>query len=131
MSEFEKGACLVMHNAYITDAILNITGGTTFELYFPNTSFSKNFISNSFVGCCMAARRDFLLPLLPFPKNTPMHDWLIALCAIRQKKNIALIDTPLMLWRRHGGNVTGKKIPLGQKIRWRIDILKGLIRCLS
>ena len=120
---FDGGADLVLHNAFITDSALNKTGRTSFELYNTNSGFTKNLIRNSFVGCCMAFRRDVLISSLPFPASIPMHDWWIGLNSIRKGFRIELTDEPLILWRRHGDNVTGGKTSLLQKIKFRIKIL--------
>ena len=120
---FDDGADLVLHNAYITDSVLNKTGITSFELYNSNSGFIKNIIKNSFVGCCMAFRRDVLISSLPFPASIPMHDWWIGLNSIRNGYRVELTDEPLILWRRHRDNVTGRKTSLVQKIIFRIKIL--------
>ncbi len=122
-AEFEKGAFLVLHNAEITDASLNPTGRTCFELYNTNTGLIRNLIRNSFVGCCMAFRREILDDILPFPDRLPMHDWYIGLISIKKGYKIALIDEPLIKWRRHADNVTGRATSLGQKIRFRIKMI--------
>lgn len=120
---FEDGADIVLHNAIITDANLNNTGKTSFELYNSNTGFTKNFIRNSFVGCCMAIRREVLVSSLPFPASIPMHDWWIGLNSIKKGFKIVLTDEPLIFWRRHGDNVTGATTTLLQKLKFRIKMI--------
>lgn len=122
-----QGSDLVLHNASITNADLSDTGETCFGLYHSNKSFIKNFISNSFVGCCMAFKREVMTSVLPIPKGVPMHDWYIALAAIKKGFNITLIDKPLMLWRRHDSNVTGGATSLGKKLIFRIKMIGSLI----
>ena len=120
---FSEGADLVLHNAFITDSALIKSGKTTFEIYNTNISFNKNLIRNSFVGCCMAFKRDVLISALPFPDSIPMHDWWIALNSIKKGYRIELINQPLILWRRHGDNVTSGKTTLFQKIKFRIKLI--------
>lgn len=127
IAEIEKGKDLVLHNAVITDGELNSLNETCFDMYHPDCSFTGNLIRNSYVGCCMAFRRELIQDCLPFPEKTPMHDWWIALLAIRKGYGISLIDEPLMLWRRHGGNVTGSGTSFGEKIRFRLDMISCLI----
>ena len=126
--ELNKGASLVLHNASVTDAALKSTGKTCFGIYDTNTGFLKNLIRNSFVGCCMAFRRELLGIVLPFPSNLPMHDWWIGLVASKNRERISLIEEPLMLWRRHGGNVTGGATPFLKKIRFRLIIIGCLFK---
>ena len=126
-SAFENGADLVLHNALITDEALNPLGETSFDLYKPDTDFFGNLIKNTFVGCCMAFRREISESALPFPEKLPMHDWWIALLSIKSKRNISLIEDPLIKWRRHAGNVTGGSTTLTQKIMFRLHIIGCLI----
>ena len=122
----QSGCDLVLHDASVTDENLNIMDESYFKTHGSNGSFVKNIIKNSFVGCCMAFTRPVLECALPFPENVPMHDWWIALIAMKKGYRVKLIDTPLILWRRHGGNVTGGKTSLASKIRWRAAVIASL-----
>lgn len=128
MKEFENGAQLVLHDAFVTDAELNITEPSYFAVHSSNASFISNIVRNSFVGCCMAFRRELLDFCLPFPENLPMHDWWIALAAMKKHKKTVLLDKPLIYWRRHGETVTGKASTFAQKLRWRVKIVSDLIK---
>lgn len=128
MNEISNGADLVLHDASVTDSKLNITEPSYFAVHGSNTSFSGNMARNSFVGCCMAFTKQVLLESLPFPEALPMHDWWIALVAMKKKRNVVLLSKPLIKWRRHSATVTGKKTSLFQKIKWRVDILLSLAR---
>lgn len=128
MKEFSDGADLVLHDAAVTDSDLNITEPSFFAIHGSNASFIGNMIKNSFVGCCMAFTKDVLHESLPFPEALPMHDWWIALVAMKKKKKVVLLSEPLIKWRRHSATVTGGKTTVLQKIRWRVDILLSLIK---
>ena len=41
--------------------------------------------------------------------------------------NVVLIDEPMILYRRHGSNVTGNGSSLKDKLKWRADILKAVL----
>ncbi|MDY6016895.1 MAG: glycosyltransferase family 2 protein [Oscillospiraceae bacterium] len=127
-AEITAGADLVLHDASVTDAALKITNPSYFSVIGSNLSFSGNLIRNTFVGCCMAFSRQVMLDALPFPEGLPMHDWWIALVALKKRRKAVLLREPLILWRRHGGNVTGGKTSLSQKIRWRIKLILSLAR---
>lgn len=127
-AEIAAGADLVLHDASVTDAALKITNPSYFSVIGSNSSFSGNLIRNTFVGCCMAFSRQVMLDALPFPEGLPMHDWWIALVALKKHRKAVLLREPLILWRRHGGNVTGGKTSLSQKIRWRIKLILSLAR---
>ena len=124
--EIRNGADLVLHDASVADAHLNVTEPSFFSVHGSNASFIKNIMRNSFVGCCMAFTREVMLESLPFPGKLPMHDWWIALNAMKRKRKIVLLNQPLILWRRHGDNVTGGKTSAMQKIVWRIRIILSL-----
>ena len=123
----ENGSDLVLHDARITDENLETISPSYFALHGTNTSFARNLVRNTFVGCCMAFTKEVLEAGLPFP-DVPMHDWWLALLAMKKGFRVTLIDTPLILWRRHGENVTGGKTSLRQKIGWRLSILRALSR---
>ena len=128
VKEIENGASLVLHDAAVTDAALNITDRSYFLSHGSNASFVGNIVKNSFVGCCMAFTKELMLETLPFPKELPMNDWWIALVALKNKHKIVLLREPLILWRRHGGNVTGGKTSFAQKIAWLLKIILSLAR---
>ena len=128
MAEIAKGADLVLHDAAVTDGDLNITEPSFFAVHGSNADFKHNLIRNTFVGCCMAFTRQVMLDTLPFPKGLPMHDWWIALAAIKMGYKVTLLQKPLIKWRRHGGNVTGGKTSAVQKIKWRLKMILSLAK---
>lgn len=128
MTEIANGADLVLHNAAVTDAELNITEPSFFAVHGSNTDFKHNLIRNTFVGCCMAFTKQVMTDTLPFPEGLPMHDWWIALTAIKLGYKTVLINKPLILWRRHGDNVTGGKTTATQKIKWRLKMISSLAK---
>ena len=128
MTEIRNGACLVLHDASVTDADLNITDESYFFFFFSNASLIDNMIKNSFVGCCMAFTKELMSETLPFPADLPMHDWWIALVALKKNRRTVLLNKPLILWRRHGDNVTGGKTTFAQKVMWRLKIISSLAR---
>ncbi len=128
VSAIKGGADLVLHDASVTDKNLNITEESYFKAHSSCNGLIKNLVRNSFVGCCMAFTADVMRAALPLPENVPMHDWWIALCAMKLGFKVELIDRPLILWRRHGENVTGGATSAKQKIMWRLNLLGALIK---
>ncbi len=128
MKEFRNGAQLVLHDASVTDGSLNITSPSCFSIHGANLSFGKNLVKNTFVGCCMAFTKELLAETMPFPDGIAMHDWWIALVALKKKHKTVLLEKPLIFWRRHGENVTGGKTSAMQKIRWRVKMLSALTK---
>ncbi len=128
LAEIRNGADLVLHDAAVTDGSLNITDPSFFAVHGSNASFAKNLIRNSFVGCCMAFTRKVMADSLPFPNELPMHDWWIALAAMKKGYKTVLLPESLIKWRRHGENATGGKTSTVQKIKWRLKMLLSVAR---
>ncbi len=100
-------ALLVMHDARIIDGAGTAVSPSFFQMRGAKTGILKNLWKNSYIGCCMAFSRRLLPYILPFPESIPMHDQWIGLQAERHGK-VTLLETPLLDYRRHGGNVSGE-----------------------
>ena len=130
MSEIE-GFDILLHGRKVVDGSLNVIR----EFAMPQPGFWRNIKSCSTTGCCMAFRREVLEKTLPFPKSAVEHDFWIGVYGGLYYK-IKYLKEPLMLFRRHGENVTpsdGKSNnPLSIKIRYRLicllEVAKGVIR---
>ena len=125
MKEFQRGAAVVMHDAKITDADLNVTEESFFDLMGTKKGIVKNIIKNTYIGCCMAFSSNLKPYILPFPDDIPMHDQWIGLIGEKYGE-VALIKEPYILYRRHGATVTGGSTTLKQKIKWRAAIIRRL-----
>ena len=122
-------ADLLLHNCSLVDVFSNpIEGGESFfEARGSKAGFWKNYIKNSYMGCCMAFRKELVREFLPFPDCIPMHDQWIGLIAERCGATIVFEEKPLLLYRRHGGNVSETRhSSLPQMLRWRWNVLKAL-----
>ena len=128
LAEFENGAQLVLHDAKVTDSKLETVEPSYFAVHGSNISYSKNLLKNSFVGCCMAFTKEIALECMPFPGDIPMHDWWIALASIKRGRKVVMLNEQLILWRRHGDNVTGKSTTAKQKVQWRLKMIAALSR---
>ena len=66
----------------------------------------KNIIKNTYMGCCMAFRKEVLDAVLPIPKDVTMHDqWIGVKCDLKYHRTVFLKE-PLILYRRHEKNVS-------------------------
>lgn len=88
-------------------------------------------VRNRYLGCAMALRRELLVAALPIPRSVPMHDmWLGSLGSILGR--VHYISTPLMQYRRHGGNVSpSRRQGWLRMLRWRLALLLALAGRLS
>lgn len=83
-------------------------------------------IRNRYLGCAMALRRVVFTPALPIPRFVPMHDmWLGAVACVAGR--VHYIASPLLQYRRHGGNVSPSTRQGWLKmLRWRAELLLAL-----
>lgn len=122
-------ADLVVCDCAVVDSELKVIEPSFFRARRSRPGLLSNLWRNSFLGCCMAFRREVLSYALPFPRNVPMHDWWIGLMASR-KGRVVFLDEALTLYRRHGANATYavvSRAPLGQRLRWRLAMTGALL----
>ncbi|MFB8725142.1 glycosyltransferase family 2 protein [Enterococcus casseliflavus] len=121
----------VISDGYITDQNLIKLNETHFQKYNVKKGFWYNTLKTRYVGAFMAFNKDVYNLILPFPakqKFSP-HDYWITLIAEHNFK-VKLIEQPLVLYRRHGTNVTGEtsQRSIIQKLSQRIYTLINLFR---
>ncbi|UHG92167.1 glycosyltransferase family 2 protein [Spirosoma oryzicola] len=109
---------LVVTDCQIVDKDGKILHDSFFESRRSRRGFWRNLWKNSYMGCCMAFKREVLAYALPFPPQLYFHDWWIGLMVERQGTPYFLTQA-LIKYRRHGYNVT----PTGetpQSYQWRV-----------
>lgn len=117
---------LVMHDAKIVDEKMNVIEPSFFQYRNVHHGIYKNVLKNSYIGCCMAFRKELIPYILPFPKDIPMHDQWIGLVAEKIGTSYFL-EEPLLLYRRHEDNVSDMHhANMKQMMAWRIQILKAM-----
>ncbi len=101
---------LVMSDCRLIAEDKSVLFDSYFQLRKSHKGLMRNLIINSYMGCCMAFRRQLLSYVLPFPHQICSHDMWIGLVA-ELKGNIFLLPQQLILHRRHGRNAsaTGEK----------------------
>lgn len=123
------GSLLCMHNARVVNEELEVINDSFFSVRGTRTGIINNIVKNSYMGCCMAFRKEAKQYILPFPEKLPMHDQWIGLVCERKGK-VTLIDEPLLLYRRHEDNASSDShAGVLQMLRWRLNIIKSLINC--
>lgn len=119
---------VVTHDANLIDQNGDDMGVSLFELRGSRSGFLKNIIKNSYVGCCMAFRRELLECAMPIPRNIEMHDWWIGLWGEMVGKTLFLSE-PLIRYRRHAANVSSlNHYPLIKMLSNRIGLLEELLK---
>lgn len=125
-----KDVDLVCTNSKMTDEALNVTEPNFFRIYHSGPGILKNALNNTYYGSCMAFRRSLLDVALPMPPTREIgHDIWLGLVAEMTGK-VKFIDTPYLLYRRHGetkttttGLLHRSQRSLWTKIRSRIIVL--------
>jgi GT2 family glycosyltransferase len=121
---------LVVTDCKVVDSSLGVLRESFFEQASSSDGFVKNFVKNTYLGCCMAFNRNVLNLALPFPPKIAMHDWWIGLIAEAFGMRIAFLSEPQVLYRRHGGNASyagaKSKASLLRKVTWRLDMLQSI-----
>ncbi len=122
---FSDDILMMSHDGDIVDEKLNIIGSIS-EQYGVSNSFYKNIIKNSFIGCTLSFSGEFIRNSIPLP-NVAMHDWFLALKAIKNGK-IIRSNKKLISYRRHQNTATGReKTTLFTKLKWRFQIIFAVL----
>ena len=124
----------VVSDAEVTDNRLKPLYPSLYDIMQVRQGRIYNTIwKNGYTGCCMAFRRNVLEASLPFPKNIPMHDiWVGNVAAY--KYNVIFIPDRLIHFRRHENTIScngkGSKFTIWQQMKFRLNIIKNIIRLL-
>lgn len=124
--EFDAGAQCIVSDATFTTADLTPLHGY-FETYAARGGVVKNFVKNSYLGCCMAMTRRAKDWVLPFPRLILQHDeWVGMSCEL--VSGVRFLPRPLTLYRRHGKTVTTqRRFPLPKVARNRAMYLTAIL----
>lgn len=96
---------LVVTDCAVVDCELKLLSPSFFRLRQSHPGVLHNLWKNSYLGCCMAFRRELLQVALPFPRRIPMHDMWLGMIA-ETHGGTCFVPVPLLLYRRHGGNAS-------------------------
>lgn len=129
--EYLQDNILLVSDCTVVDSNLNVLHPSFFKSRNSGPGLFKNIWKNSFLGCCMAFRKDLLDFALPIPQHAPMHDMWLGLVA-ETKGKVIFLPVPLVLYRRHDENAspTSNKSTFGIfkqiKIRINLSFLLGI-----
>lgn len=124
LEAFEKSnAMVVIHDArvFAGETPGNIVLESFYQFRSSGAGIWKNMVKNSYIGCCMAFRRELKELILPIPAQIEMHDqWIGILGDYASGKSCFLPET-LLLYRRHGDNNSSMKhYGIGKMLRNRL-----------
>ena len=128
---FLKQDCqVVVHDADVWDENEDVIIPSFINYRGSKSGAINNIIKNSYIGCCMAFRRELLEYILTIPKNIEMHDqWIGVIGDIKGKTYF--FDEVLLHYRRHGDNVSSfRHYPIKKMVCKRIVFVCELIKRL-
>lgn len=96
---------LVLSDAIVVDENLKTIHASFYTVNNSKSGLINNLRKNSYVGCMMAFNSTLMPLILPFPKHIPAHDIWIGFVAELTCRT-ARINDKLILYRRHGNNVS-------------------------
>jgi glycosyltransferase involved in cell wall biosynthesis len=115
--EAQRGAAvpaLVFTNLWLADGDLKSAGITFWEEQIIKPEYCRSLArllrQNVVTGCTMMINRALAGLVRSIPSSVYMHDWWFALIA-STLGSIDYIDEPMMLYRVHGNNACGLRVP--------------------
>ncbi len=130
MDTFEKsGVGLVVHDALVTDGnCQEVILDSFYSLKGSGAGVLKNIWRNTYIGCCMAFKRDLLEQVLPIPNYIEMHDQWIGVINDQLKRGTTFIPEKLIKYRRHGSNASEMShYPIPRMLKNRICFVWALL----
>lgn len=118
-----ENADLAVSDAEIVDKDLNCLEKSHFKLFGVKTGFWVNYTKTRYIGACMAFKSYMLKRILPMPENRKYcaHDYWIAMVGEAYYK-VALVEIPLLKYRRHGENVSTGGVKSGNSIFHKLAV---------
>lgn len=124
----EENYILIVHDNKMVNSQKEIINNSFFEYRGCKNGIINNLIKNSFIGCCMALKKELVSEIIPMPTDIPMHDQWIGLIALLNGK-VCFYKEPLILYRRHDSNNSSfKKNNLLKMISNRVHLIKNIIK---
>lgn len=117
-----KDVILVEHDAIVVDDNNRVIIPSFFDYRRVRTGFFKNWLRNTYHGCCMAFKSSLKDCIETIPVDGCLHDQWIGLIAELNGKTYFL-DKKLMVYKRHSGNASSfKQYPFLIQLKNRIII---------
>lgn len=131
MCDALKDADLAVHDCIVVDSNLKEILPSYFQWIGVHQGVWANFIKASYLGCCMALRRNVLEAALPFPETKVGHDLWLGIVADKKFRTV-LVRKPLIMYRKHDASKTtsGRRSEhsLWYKIDYRMTVLKHILK---
>lgn len=124
----EKGCGVVVHDAVVVkEDGQEILRDSFYSIRHSGPGAVKNIWRNTYVGCCMAFRKELLDYILPIPDTIEMHDQWIGVINDARGLGTCFLPEQLLRYRRHGGNASSMEhYGIGKMVSNRIAFIKAL-----
>lgn len=124
---------VICHDACVINQYNEIIYKSFMEIRKITINPYKNFIANSFSGCCLAFRAKLKDEILPIPSSVVYHDRWIAIISGFANYKLAYIKEKLIFYIRHDRNASPFKrqslmVILKDRIILSIMVLKRITR---
>lgn len=118
----------VVTDAVVVDEDGNPTDDSIFAYFGSGPGVVRNYIKNTYLGCCLAVRREVLDVALPVPRVVRTHDGWIGITA-DMLGEVVFLPVPYVKYRRHDANVSQME-PFGfaDIARRRLSLAAHLVR---
>lgn len=132
IENFEKNnVSVIIHDAQVIDENMNVIIPSFFQYRKSKNGIIRNIYKNSYIGCCMAFKKEIKQFILPMPNNIEMHDQWIGILGELKGKGSLFLSEKLISYRRHNDNVSkmkhyGVKKMLKNRILFIANIIKNI-----
>lgn len=120
IAEFKNGAECILHNNIVIDNSYNVLLDSYFKFSKPSKNIIRFICRCFYQGASMAFTKKIKDLCLPCPDIAISHDHYIAILAWTHGKKISFIEQPLLLYRRHGANVSFSTEKSKNSLRFKI-----------
>ena len=115
---------VVMHNATFCDGEGNTIDGTIFTRRNARHGVIRNLFYSTYYGCCMGARREFLLKYCSLLRRGTQYDQYLGSLAEWEHCS-EFLDKKLIIHRYHGGNQS-KRLRLWTRLGFKVRLLNNV-----
>ena len=107
---------ILIHDAIVVDGNYKPIHQSLFKYRNSSSGLLKNMLSNTYIGCCIAFRKEILNLVLPIPSQQGIHhDFWIGMISEAFGLKIKFLDSKLISFVRHGNNnstLKKRKMPI-------------------
>lgn len=120
---------VIQHDCCIVNSNLEEIHPSYFKFRKCKNGIIKNIIKGSYLGCCMAFKKEVKEYILPIPNNIDMHDQWIGLIG-ELKGKFLFVNEKLIKYRRHESNTSDcfTHHKLNVMIKDRLNLIANLMK---